>query len=280
MKKILLLLLVSSVFFINSNSQAQLKFGIASMISPEETFILYKDLNDYIAEKLDKPIETVLKKDYSDMNKLIVNNNVDFALVCTGSFFFLEDDEYKLMVTPVIDGKSTYRSYIIVNNTSDVDELSDLKGKTFAFADRLSNSGSIYPKYIIIKRFDISYEDFFQKTFYTHSHDKSIYLVNKGVIDGAAVDSLVYDFLAETNTEDVGKVKIIHKSPYFPAPSIVASDAIDKKLFDEITRILLQMHKDPKGKKILEDLNIDKFVVTDSKRFEEIKKMQKIVDDF
>lgn len=279
MKKFFLFLLIF-VFFLSFNSQAQLKFGIASMISPEETFILYKDLNDYIAEKLDMPIETVLKKDYSDMNKLIVNNKVDFALVCTGSFFFLKENEYKLMVTPVIDGKSTYRSYIIVNNTTGIDELGELKGKTFAFADRLSNSGSIYPKYIIIKRFNISYEDFFQKTFYTHSHDKSIYLVNKGVIDGAAVDSLVYDYLAETKPDEVKNIRIIHKSPYFPAPSIVASGAIDKKLFDEITRILLKMHKDPKGKKILKDLNIDKFVVTNPERFEEIRKMQKLVDDF
>ncbi|MEC9491419.1 substrate-binding domain-containing protein [Flexistipes sp.] len=279
MKKFFLFLFVS-LYFLSFNSQAQLKFGIASMISPEETFILYKDLNDYIAEKLDMRIETVLKKDYSDMNKLIVDNKVDFALVCTGSFFFLQDNEYKLMVTPVIDGKSTYRSYIIANSNSGIDELIDLKGKTFAFADRLSNSGSIYPKYIIIKRFNISYENFFQETFYTHSHDKSIYLVNKGVIDGAAVDSLVYDYLAETKPDEVKNIRIIHKSPYFPAPSIVASGAIDKKLFDEITRILLKMHKDPKGKKILEDLNIDKFVVTNPERFEEIRKMQKLVDDF
>ncbi|HCW92610.1 phosphate/phosphite/phosphonate ABC transporter substrate-binding protein [Flexistipes sinusarabici] len=279
MKKFFLFLFVS-LYFLSFNSQAQLKFGIASMISPEETFILYKDLNDYIAEKLDMRIETVLKKDYSDMNKLIVDNKVDFALVCTGSFFFLQDNEYKLMVTPVIDGKSTYRSYIIANSNSGIDELVDLKGKTFAFADRLSNSGSIYPKYIIIKRFNISYENFFQKTFYTHSHDKSIYLVNKGVIDGAAVDSLVYDYLAETKPDEVKNIRIIHKSPYFPAPSIVASGAIDKKLFDEITRILLKMHKDPKGKKILKDLNIDKFVVTNPERFEEIRKMQKLVDDF
>lgn len=279
MKKFFLFLLIF-VFVLSFDSQAQLKFGIASMISPEETFILYKDLNDYIAEKLDMRIETVLKKDYSDMNKLIVNNKVDFALVCTGSFFFLKDNEYELMVTPMIDGKSTYRSYIIVNNTTGIDELSDLKGKTFAFADRLSNSGSIYPKDVIIKRFGISHEDFFQKTFYTHSHDKSIYLVNKGVIDGAAVDSLVYDYLAETKPEEVKNIRIIHKSPYFPAPSIVASGAIDKKLFDEITQILLKMYQDPKGKKILEDLNIDKFIVTDPERFEEIRKMQKLVDDF
>jgi len=279
MKKFFLFLLIF-VFVLSFDSQAQLKFGIASMISPEETFILYKDLNDYIAEKLDMRIETVLKEDYSDMNKLIVNNKVDFALVCTGSFFFLKDNEYELMVTPMIDGKSTYRSYIIVNNTTGIDELSDLKGKTFAFADRLSNSGSIYPKDVIIKRFGISHEDFFQKTFYTHSHDKSIYLVNKGVIDGAAVDSLVYDYLAETKPEEVKNIRIIHKSPYFPAPSIVASGAIDKKLFDEITQILLKMYQDPKGKKILEDLNIDKFIVTDPERFEEIRKMQKLVDDF
>ena len=113
MKKFFLFLLIF-VFVLSFDSQAQLKFGIASMISPEETFILYKDLNDYIAEKLDMRIETVLKKDYSDMNKLIVNNKVDFALVCTGSFFFLKDNEYELMVTPMIDGKSTYRSYIIL----------------------------------------------------------------------------------------------------------------------------------------------------------------------
>jgi len=250
------------------------------MISPEETFILYKNLNDYISDKLGMRMETVLKKDYSDMNKLIVRNKVDFALVCTGSFFFLKDNEYKLMVTPVIDGKSTYRSYIITNKSYNIDNVKDLRGKTFAFADRLSNSGAIYPKYLVTKEFDVSYENFFQKTFYTYSHDKSIYLVNNGVVDGAAVDSLIYDYFAETNPEKVKNVKIIHKSPEFPAPSIVASEGLSTEMYNKVVQILLNMHKDPRGKNILEGLDIDKFVATDSRRFEEIRKMQKIVDDF
>lgn len=279
MKKIILFI---CLFFFASNfsSQAQLKFGIASMISPEETFTLYKDLNNYVSEKLGKDVQIVLKKDYSDMNKLIVNNKVDFALVCTGSFFFLNDNEYRLMVTPVIDGKSTYRSYIIVNKKFEIYNILDLKGKNFAFTDRLSNSGFVYPKYLIIKQFNESYENFFSRTFYTHSHDKSIHLVNKGVVDGAAVDSLVFEYIKKTNPEKVENIRIVHKSPFFPAPSIVSSDKLDQYMYTRIKDILLEMYKDPKGRHILQKLNIDKFIVTKPARFDEIKKMQNVVNDF
>jgi phosphonate transport system substrate-binding protein len=46
-------------------------------------------------------------------------------------------------------GGWTYKSVVVTREDSDIESLSDLEGKTVAFADALSASGSLYPLYML-----------------------------------------------------------------------------------------------------------------------------------
>jgi len=260
--RLVILIIFCSLFF-TSSLQAELNFAISSMISPDETFYLYKDFGKYIEGKIGKKVNPIFRRNYSEVNKLIETGRVDFASICTGALIYLDNKRYVILGVPVVNGKSAYKSFIIVNKKSNIEKLSDLKGKVFAFTDRLSNSGYIYPRYLILKEVGVKPDVFFKKIFFTNSHDKSIYLVNIGLIDGAAVDSLVFDFIEHHEPEKIKNVKIIHKSEDFLAPPFVASAYLSKDLRNKIQNVLLTMHKDPNGKRILEKLKIDKFVEPD-----------------
>jgi len=51
--------------------------------------------------------------------------------------------------TTVTGGSAFYFSIMLTNEDSDIEELSDVEGKTHAFADRLSTSGSIFALYAL-----------------------------------------------------------------------------------------------------------------------------------
>lgn len=249
------------------------------MLSASNTFIHYEELNSYIAEKLGVESEIIHKENYSDMNRLIENQQVDFASICTGAMLYLEEGSYELIAVPEIEGKSTYRSLIIKNKNVHANSPAELAGKAFAMTDRLSNTGFLFPTYFFTKNFALP-EQFFSKVFFTGTHDKSIYLVNKGVVDAAAVDNLVYANVQSQSWLNVKNIDILYRSPEFGIPPFVASNRMSQAEIEKLRGILLNMHLDSRGKKILAELMIDRFIVPSMNVYNDVIKMKKYVENY
>lgn len=150
------ILIISAVFILtvlSAQAEPLIRYGISSVLSASNTFIHYEEINSYIAEKMNVKSEIIHKENYSDMNRLIETQQVDFASICTGAMLYLKEESYTLVAVPEIGGKSTYQSFIIKNNDVEAKVLADLKGKTFAMTDRLSNTGFLFPTYIFTKNF-------------------------------------------------------------------------------------------------------------------------------
>lgn len=58
-------------------------------------------------------------------------------------------DFFDVYGTSVTGGSAFYFSVMLTNEDSDIDERTDLEGRTMAFADRLSTSGSIFATYAL-----------------------------------------------------------------------------------------------------------------------------------
>ncbi|NQU63924.1 MAG: phosphate/phosphite/phosphonate ABC transporter substrate-binding protein [SAR324 cluster bacterium] len=273
MKKTVILC-VSLFFFsiLATASETDLRFGIASIISPERNFSLYQKFSWYLSRKLDKRVELIIQKDYAAMNKMVTDGTVDFANICSGAFQFLPKDKVPILVIPVIRGKRTYNSYIITHKNSGARTFHELKGKTFLFTDPLSITGTMYPGYILRQTGETA-ASFFSKSYFSANHDRSVYLINQGVVDGAAVSSQVYDFMKEDEPESVQNVVIIDVSMDFTGPPMVGSPSLNGKMFNRIRQVLLQMHKNTEGQRILKNMKIDRFDSPPEKAYGNVRKI-------
>ncbi len=250
-----------------------LRVAIAGVISPKETFRTYDRLLDYFGEKLDRPVQLVQRSTYGEINELLRSGNVDLAFVCSAAY--VEGNRtfgMELLVVPEILGLTTYHSYVIVPGDSLARQVQDLKGKTFAFTDPLSNSGRLAPTYMLLQMGETP-ESFFSKYVFTYSHDNSIKAVAEKLVDAAAVDSLVYDFHAVRNSPLTARTRVIWKSPPYGSPPVVVHPEINPQLKVQLRDVLLGMDQDPVGKGILDDLMIDRFVVADAQAYESIRSM-------
>lgn len=260
------------------------KVAIASVVSPKESYEYYDEMIQYISQMLGGPVKTVQRRSYQEINQLIQNNEIDVAFICGGAYI---DDNgnttpgIKLLVAPQVYGKTTYNSYIIVPNNSNYTDLLDLRGKKFAFSDPLSNSGKLYPAYRLAL-INETPESFFgvdengrNNSFFTYSHDNSIIAVAEGLADGAAVDSLVYEYMKNTKPEIIEKTRIIEISPPFGIPPVVVPEVIDPFLEQRLKKIFLNMDKDEEGVKILSNVRIDRFVSIDDNAYDSIRDMRK-----
>ncbi|MDA8171947.1 MAG: phosphate/phosphite/phosphonate ABC transporter substrate-binding protein [Nitrospiraceae bacterium] len=259
-------------------SPVPLKIGIASMITPVGTVRYYQDIVDYIGQKLGMPVQMVYRTDYADMDRLLEEGKVDMAFICSGPYVN-DHDKFgvELLAAPSINGKPAYNSYIIVNKNSPIKSFAYLKGKTFAFTDPLSNSGRLYVDYKL-SRMHYTPGTFFKRYIYSYSHNKSIEMVAKGQVDGASVDSLVYDYMLKKHSPYVGLTRIIEKSPSFGAPPIVINRTVGQGLRTRIRNILLNMNKDPKGKAILAAMMIDRCCVVHDRDYNSVRTAERLVN--
>ena len=251
-----------------------LRGAVAAMISPRETFIHYRQLLAYVAKKSGKNLDFVQRKTYEEINELLGKGEVDLAFICSGPYA-LTKGRYGFipLAVPEVQGSTSYRAYLIVNRDSPFQQLQDLKGQSFAFTDPDSNTGKLVPTFWL-RELNQRPETFFKQIIYTYSHDNSILAVARGLVAGAAVDGLVWEYYQATNPVFTSKTRIIKKSEAYGIPPLVASRQLPAAERERLQQALLTMHRDPEGKKILAELLIDRFLPLQEEWYEPIRSMQ------
>jgi phosphonate transport system substrate-binding protein len=255
-----------------------LRIAVAAMISPEETLGVYQELMDYIAARLRRPVELKQRRTYQEVNDLLGEGKLDAAILCSGPYVHAHRQYgIQLLAVPVINGSPTYRSYIIVPQSSTAGSMEELHKKRFAFTDPLSTSGYLYPTYYLMSRGRQS-ATFFTKTLFTYSHDNSIEAVAEGVVDGAAVDSLIYDYLQASNPSLVARTRIIHRSPPFGAQPVAVPRNLEPATKQALRDLFLELDRDRVGRSILKKLGVDQFVPGNDYLYDGIRQMLQVVE--
>ena len=245
------------------------------MISPKETFDLYRQLLSYLGRRMDKDLEFVQRKTYGEIDELFRRGEIDLAFICSGPYVAgRERFGFESLAVPEVHGSHFYRSYLIVNKASTYHHLEDLRGHTFAFTDPDSNTGKLVPTYWLAEMQERP-ETFFSRIAYTYSHDNSIMAVARNLVDGATVDGLIWEFYQEKNPIFTAKTRIIKKSEPYGIPPLVASKNLPAESKEHIRKILYSMHQDPEGQKILKELMIDRFIPPQEEWYENLTQMQR-----
>jgi len=250
-----------------------LRIAIAGVMSPSRTLDAYDQLLSYLKTRLDMQITVDQRSSYAEVNDLIRTGQADIAFVCSRAY--LEGREQfglQLFLAPEVGGSLSYYSYLVVPAASSATSLSDLRGKLFAFSDPLSNTGKLVPEYQLLLRGETP-NTFFRRYEYTGSHDNSILAVADRLVDGAAVDSLVYDYIVQRNPEIGARTRVIARWGPYGIPPLVVSPTLDVQLRGKIERALLDMNQDEDGLMALAALGVDRFVPISDSAYDSIRAM-------
>lgn len=276
MKKFVVAALVISLGLVSAPVQAvePVKIGLAAMISPKDTVRYYGQMLQWVGKKIGQPVEMVQEENYDLMDAKLEKNELGVAFLCAGPYV-KDHDKFgaELLVAPQSYGKPLYYSYILVPKDSTAKSFGDLKGKKFGFTDPKSNTGCLVPTYMVAKDFNTTPDKYFSEIVYTKSHDKSIEAVAKKMVDGVAVDSLIYDYAAKKNPVYTAETKILVKSPPYGIPPVVVRKDLDPKLKEKLKNAFLSMHEDPEGKEILDGIMVDKFIIPKDEDYNSVREM-------
>ncbi len=243
----------------NGKDDDTLRIGLISVAGDNKSYILEKELANYIGEKLNKKVKLIQKKSYRDINVLLKNNKIDVAFLSTGAYSLYEDKESLELLARPNRGKTYYHPIVIAKKDSNINSIEDLKGQSFAFVDTYSYSGYLAMN-DYLKKNGMSVNKFFSNSYFTHSHEESINQVTNGTVKAAIVDDWALQYIYNNFPDTALNIKIIKTFPEVATGPVVTHKNYEEK--DKIKEILLSIDKDGAIKGTLSQLQIEKYEET------------------
>lgn len=226
----------------------------------------------WLEVKLGRAVVFVQRGSYREVIDLLRSGKLDFAWVC--GYPYVRHRQYlKLVAMPLWRGEPYYQSYLIVPaDDSRTTTLAELRGKVFAYSDPDSNSGYLYPRYLLTTQGE-NPDHFFSRSFFTWAHRKVVEAVGIALADGGAVDGYVWETLAELHPDLTRTTRVIERSAPLGYPPFVARSDIPTVELTRFRTVLLDMADDPEGMDLLHRLRLDGFIPGEPELFDEIARM-------
>ncbi len=255
---------------------ASLRIGLTPVFLDDQISFLAR-WRAWLEQRLERSVTFVQRGNYREIVDMVLGGKLDFAWIC-GYPYVRHQRELKLVAVPLWHGKPLYRSYLIVpSDDLRSQSLLDLRGKIFAYSDPDSNSGYLYPRYVLTVQGE-NPASFFSRTFFTWAHRKVVEVVGVGLANGGAVDGYVWEALAISHPQLTSATRIIERSPLLGHPPIVARPNIPPQELERFRNALLTMTEDVQGAELLNQLHLDGFVEGSPSLFDDIARMAKAVN--
>ncbi|AVX21227.1 phosphonate transport system substrate-binding protein [Carboxydocella sporoproducens DSM 16521] len=229
-----------------------LRVGLIPNQAPEKIKAKYEPFRKYLEEKLGMPVELFVATNYAGVVEAMAADKLDMAYF--GGLTYVQAKQ-KAKIHPIVteidsETKTTkYYSLIITPANSPIKTLQDLKGKTFAFGDINSTSGSLYPR-IMLDRAWLKVPDDFANIIYTGKHDATALAVQNGKVDAGGLEGRILNKLIEDGKIDKNKIRILAKSDPIEGYPWCVQDSMDPQLEAKIVDAFLSI-KDPELLKLL-----------------------------
>jgi len=229
----------------------------------------YQPLAGYLSRKIGAKIELKVLPRYGNIIDNFQSEKLDGAFF--GSFTYALAHA-KLGVSVVarplgMDNTSTYYGMIFVRRDSGIRTIKDMKGKRFAFVDKATTAGYLLPLEFFYEGGVKDYKTYFKETYFTGTHQNTIYdVLNKRADAGAAKNTMYYR-LAKENPRIGRELGILTRSPDVPENGLALSRDLDDSLKKQFKEVLLGMHDDPMGKEILQQFGAIRFIETTEENY-------------
>jgi phosphonate transport system substrate-binding protein len=229
---------------------------------PANTRKQWKPFTDYLVDEVDGlEMEISFAQSYSAVGQALLNGQ---AHITSGDLVMLANpDKLDVLGIKVENGAKVYFSLIGTLPKYDIDELTDLKGETVAFADRLSTSGSLFATFALKQAgLDIGEAPYGDPVDYTgewSNHDAAKQtVINRedvvalGTYAGNIMDHIPKDQFPDRVKEQSGEwgdsvgtkspeMRLLHASAPIPKSPLIAPSDWEHPLRSDIEETILSI---------------------------------------
>lgn len=260
----------------SASSQETLRVGLIPNQNPEEVEARYQPLEDYLSEEIGREVVVSVPATYNAVVEALVSGELDLAYF--GGLTYVQARQ-RADVTPLVTevnprtGTTRYRSLIITPADSDITEVEQIEGRTFAFGSVSSTSGSLYPS-IMLKKAGIDYRTDLEEKIYTGGHDATAQAIANGRVDaGGLEDRIFYDLVDEGIIEE-DAVRIVAESEPIEGYPWVVRDALP----EEDKRALAEAYLNMEDPELLDLMRAEGYERVSADDYDYVEKQARALD--
>ena len=238
--------------------------------APTELIRKFKPLGEYLEQQLGMPVKFTPVSDYAAVVESLASDRLDLAWL--GGFTFVQTRLKTGDAIPLVQREQDEQfTSKFITADPEVKSLADLKGKTFAFGSVSSTSGSLMPRYFMLKD-GIEPEKYFKRIAYSGAHDATAAWVEAGKADAGVLNASVWDKLVATGKVDTDKVRVISTTPPYYDYNWTVRGNLDPALVEKIKAAFLALDPaNPEHKAILDLQAASRFIETKPENYKGIE---------
>ncbi len=238
---------------------------------------------DYLAARLEIPVEYVPSRDYQASVDMFRNGDV--LLAWFGGLSGVQARQAVSGSRAIIQGEIDPRfySYFIAHRDAGLTPGDDfpmgIRDKRFTFGSQSSTSGRLMPEFFLMQASGKTAMEFFtHPPAFSGSHPKTAELVESGQVDAGVLNYQVYDRRVAEGKTDPEVCRVIWKTPTFADYNMSAHPDIDRLFGEGTTDRLQQALLDLEDEKLLAAFGREKLIAASNDDFEGIRQVAQKLD--
>lgn len=234
-------------------------------------------ITEWLSGELGMPVRGFVTSDHAAAVEALRNRDADISFM--GALPYVIANEYAgatAVLQEVYRGKPTYTARLFVRRDSGITQLADLRGKTVAFADPISESGYFYPLDLFAKAGLVQRgEDpnrFFSRVLFAGGYQQAIQAVANGLVDAAGASQYA-DMLLSPDQQL--QVTWIGESVPIPSHSVIARGDMDEGIRSRFVEAMLRLNEPDLRHMLKYVYGPDGYVLADLAAFEDVRDLAK-----
>lgn len=232
----------------------------------------FEPLAAYLTEKFKFQVELSILSRYGNIIERFKDLDIDAAFL--GSFtgaLAISQLGVEPIARPVnTDNTSTYCGYIFVRKDSGIQSAAAMQGKTFAFVDKATTAGYIFPLAWLKQNQVTNIDTYLASYSFMGSHDAAIESVLTGKIDIGSAKNTIFEMVRQANPRIDKELTIIATSPRVPSNGLCVRPDMAPATKERLRQELLDLHHSSQGQEILKAMGYLSFTETSKEDYQPV----------
>jgi len=246
--------------------------------NPEKLLGDIKIISAFISKAIGVPVSGFVTSDHAAAVEALRNGDADISFMGALPFVIAEKEVgAEVILSEIYRGTPVYTGRIFVRRDSGIDTLEDLRAKTIAFADPISESGYLYPLQTFIDTGLLNQgqdpKQFFDEVYFAGGYQQAMQAMATGLVDAAGASQYAELLLTP---QQQSQIKWIKESDPIPSHVVIARQGLEPELKAKFVSAMMTLNK-PENKALLVHVySPDGYIEADPAMFDGVRKLARV----
>ena len=226
-----------------------LRMGVVPIEAPAIMFRNFSPLAEYLSKFLKQKVDLKVAVDFQSAVRDLEQGVTQFCFMGPSTYISAHAKfGAKVLAKALNDGKPVHHSVIVTREDSGINNLEDIKGRSFAFGDINSTTSHIVPRAMLLSA-GIDVKDLLYYNYLGHHEEVIKGLLNGDFDAGGVMETVALKY------KDKG-IRLLKFSEDIPEFNICTSNSTDMKTVAEFKQALLKLDATTtEGARVLKSIN-------------------------